>query len=70
LYYRTDEAGVKVWAENGCLASLKTHYIIGTPNWMHGFTIGFGLEGNHRFSLEQCVILGNKLYFHGLMWEV
>ena len=67
-HYHHDESGVKVWCENGCLCAMNCSYIIGKPNWMHGFTVAFGLEGDQRFSVEQATIIKNKLYYHGELW--
>ncbi len=69
LYYRTDEAGVRVWGENGCLCLLRPKYATGTPNWQQGFTVGYGLSGKGRFILQQVPIIDGKLFYNGELWQ-
>jgi predicted MPP superfamily phosphohydrolase len=69
MYYKTDNSGVKVWMENGCLCSLSPSWIIGKPNWCHGFTIGYANKGSKRFICEQIPILSGKLWYQGQLWE-
>lgn len=67
-HYHTDEAGDDVWFENGCLCGLKPEYVMGTPNWQHGFAVGFGLTQHRRFLVEQIPIVKHRIYYQGKMW--
>jgi predicted phosphodiesterase len=68
-HFRSDNAGNKVWYENGCLCRLDAEYVIGKPNWQHGFSVGFGLSGRTRFIVEQVPILSGRLFYNGQLWE-
>lgn len=44
------------WLENGCLCELNPHYIVGRPNWQHGFAIGDFNEGQatiHQLRIDR-----------------
>lgn len=67
-HYRTDNSGVKVWAENGCLCRLDPSYVIGVPNWQHGFSVAQAMKGDERFFLEQIPIVKGKILYSGRLW--
>jgi predicted phosphodiesterase len=69
-FYRTDNSGVKMWMENGCLCSLSPSYLIGKPNWCQGFSIVRALRGRRRFLCEQVPILSHRLFYSGRLWEM
>lgn len=52
-----------VWAENGCLCSLKPEWTQ-DPDWQQGFTVVY-LMDNGRFSLQQIPIIDHKFVFEG-----
>lgn len=65
LCYKADEStatsGIKVWYENFCLCNLKPEYVEGTPDWQHGFTVGYWFADNHRFHCIQIPIIKSRL---------
>lgn len=68
-YYRTDNGGVKVWYENGCVCDTNPTYVIGKPNWAQGFTVAHALKGRQRFAASQIPILSGRLFYDGRVWE-
>ena len=64
-HYRTDNRGTEVWAENGCACSLSPEYIIGKPDWQHGFSVAYAIEGSNRFSLAQIPVLDGRIFYEG-----
>lgn len=68
-HFRTDASGDKVWLENGCLCDRNPEYIIGEPNWQHGFTVGRWIEASQRFFVEQVPIVGHEILYHDTHWK-
>lgn len=68
-HYRTDFAGQRVWAENGCLCNLRPEYVIGLPDWQHGFSVARAVRGKDRFILESVPIVGHALYYNDHLWQ-
>lgn len=69
VHYRSDASGDKVWLENGCLCVRSPEYIIGSPNWQHGFTVGRWIEASKRFFVEQVPIVGHEILYHDSHWS-
>jgi len=62
-YYVTNDNGMHVSGENGCLCRLDPGYTI-NPNWQNGFSIvHVGVNGD--FDLKQIPILKGKHFFWG-----
>lgn len=59
-HYKTNMSGNYVWYENGCLCDLNPEYVIGKPDWLNGFSIGYFKKTSNRFNIEQIPILHNK----------
>lgn len=68
-HYKTDMSGNYVWCENGCMCELNPEYVVGMPNWMNGFSVGYFKKGNTRFIIEQIPILDNVLTYAGKEWR-
>jgi hypothetical protein len=65
-YFLTNISGEYMWLEGGCLCDLKPEYYEGgTPNWQHGFIIGFYKSGSTRFNLDQVQIIHGKAMYGG-----
>lgn len=58
-HYLTNMSGSYAWFETGCLCSLHPEYIVGLPNWMSGFSIGYFKRSCCRFNIEQIPIVEN-----------
>lgn len=65
VHYVSNEAANYLWAENGCLCDLNPEYIVGRPNWLNGFSIGYFQKGNKRFNIEQIPIIEGKAFYAG-----
>jgi predicted phosphodiesterase len=65
VYFKTKLSGEYMWLENGCLCDLKPEYIKGTPNWQHGFSIGYYKSSSNRFNLDQIQIIHGKAMYGG-----
>ena len=50
--YKTYTDRIVTWYEQGCLCDLKPGYIRGTPNWQHGFLIGWRSPSTGRLSCQ------------------
>ena len=68
-YYRNDLSGMKVWLENGTLASLTPEYVIGVPNWCQGFSVGYYIQGDDRFLIEQIPIIKSRIFYSSTLWD-
>lgn len=66
--YRTQHDQTIAWWENGCLCDLNPEYVIGKPDWQHGFTVVHAVGGKERFWVEQVPIINGKIYYHGQMF--
>lgn len=64
IYYHTNMAGKFLWAENGCLCNTAPEYVIGVPDWMNGFSVGY-FKGK-RFNLEQIPIINGRAFHAGV----
>jgi UDP-2,3-diacylglucosamine pyrophosphatase LpxH len=58
-HYLTNMSGSYAWFENGCLCDLHPEYVVGQPNWMNGFSIGYFRKQGNRFNIEQIPIVDN-----------
>lgn len=67
-FYKRDLNGVQVWFENGSLCDLSPEYAL-TPNWAHGFSVGYALDGDERFHVVQIPVLSGRIYFDGRVWS-
>jgi len=67
MHYRSDMSGDYVWAENGCLCDLNPDYVVGKPNWINGFSVGyFKKDRTNRFLIEQIPIIDGKITHAGV----
>jgi len=67
MHYRCDMSGNYVWCENGCLCDLNPEYVIGKPNWINGFSVGyFKKDRTNRFLIEQIPIIDGKITYAGV----
>lgn len=65
-HYHSDMSGDYVWCENGCLCELNPEYVVGKPNWLNGFSVGYFKHGrDNRFSIEQIPIIKGKIMYAG-----
>ncbi len=64
-HYLTNMSGNYAWFENGCLCKLDPEYVVGQPNWMHGFSIGYFKKESNRFSVKQIPIIKGKACYAG-----
>lgn len=62
--YKTDRSGPHVAFENGCLCRMDPEYIAGTPNWQHGFSVGWVLPDG-RFHFEQIAVVDSAFVYGG-----
>lgn len=53
-YNLSNYGGDHVWFEAGCLCQLNPCYVVGRPNWQHGFAVGDFYED--RFQINQIYI--------------
>jgi hypothetical protein len=53
--YKSDRSGSYIAYENGSLCRLDPEFIHGTPNWQHGFSVGWLLP-NGKFHTEQIAV--------------
>lgn len=66
-YYRRDTGGIMAWFENGCLCRLNPDYIHGSPNWQHGFSVGYYV--GKRFHVEQVPVIEGKVFYQGRLFN-
>jgi predicted phosphodiesterase len=64
-YYLTDASGFKSWTECGCLCDLHPEYLIGTPNWMNCFSVGWFKKRSNRYIIEQVPIVDKMAVYTG-----
>ena len=66
MHYHTNMGGNYVWVENGCMCDLNPGYVIGLPDWMDGFSVGYFKRGRTgRFIIEQVPIIDGKISYAG-----
>lgn len=66
IYSQSTEAGDFAWMESGCLCDLNPQYMEGkTPNWQHGFGIGFFKENSKRFHFDIVRIIDGRAMWSG-----
>jgi hypothetical protein len=68
-HYATDHGGIKMWFENGCLCSLKPEYMLGTPNWQHGFSVAHALKGDNRLHVSQVPIMKDRVFYNDHIFQ-
>jgi UDP-2,3-diacylglucosamine pyrophosphatase LpxH len=59
----------KMWIENGCLCRLDPDYVIGRPNWQHGFTVGRRAGPHGHYILQPLPIVDYKLIYHDRLFH-
>jgi hypothetical protein len=66
IYERNTAGGRSKWVEEGCLCSFKQPYLRGrTPDWHHGFAIGYMKKGSKRFDIHPIEIVNGKAMYDG-----
>lgn len=66
-HYASNMNGNFVWYENGCLSNLNPDFVIGKPDWMHGFSVGY--IKRKTLSIEQIPILNKKIMYDGIEYK-
>ena len=69
-HYKSYRDRTFVWYENGCLCQTNPEYIIGTPDWQQGFTVGYWLDANQRFFCDQICIVNKKIFYQGVLFKI
>lgn len=58
-----------VWYELGCLCELNPEYVVGAPDWQHGFAIGEFINGDQRFQITPVAVPNRKILWNGKLFE-
>jgi predicted phosphodiesterase len=69
-YSKTDAAGEKVWYENFCMCmKQKVDYIVGVPNWQHGFSVIYFNNKDKEYYVQQVPIINHRFMFNGKIFK-
>lgn len=67
---KTDARGERVWYENFCMCMKeKVDYLVGVPNWQHGFSAIFFNNKDKEFYVHQIPVVNHKFIYEGVIYK-